>query len=338
MGWRHVSAEAHRTIQSAFNSSRNFINIPQEAAIQNRSRASRGFVALVPHDSYPSNLSQPPRLENGCADAGEISSGEQDHAAVMKDMDPSEKWKQITVEMWRDAVYTNQTYFGELISDTAEFVKTIAEHIKLSGRRVSLVEVGCGTGEFVRAATDDFRTVVGVDFNKEFIDFCKEHVVTRNMTKSRYLQGDACQLYSLLKTEFPKTPKRGSRGVELWDDTRVVACVGNTIGIIPEELRPKVYEQMAEVAGNDGVLVMVYWNARWFGDACLNFYHANPKLCGTFEGESVDFKNTTLTTPMKYKTKWTSVDEARAIMEDLGMEIISLREKGKGVFVAARRF
>jgi len=41
---------------------------------------------------------------------------------------------------------------------------------------------------------------------------------------------------------------------------------------------------------------------------------------------------------MKYKTKWTSVDEARDIMEDLGMEIISIREKGKGVFVAARRF
>jgi len=108
--------------------------------------------------------------------------------------------------------------------------------------------------------------------------------------------------------------------------------------IIPEQLRPKVYEQMAEVAGKDGVLVMVYWNARWFGDACLNFYHANPKLCGPFEGESVDFKNTTLTTPMQYKTKWTSVDEARMVMEDLGMEIISLREKGKGVFVAARRF
>jgi SAM-dependent methyltransferase len=255
-----------------------------------------------------------------------------------KNADPAEKWKEITVEMWRDAVYTNQTYFGELISDTSDFVKTIAENIKLGGQRVSLVEVGCGTGEFVRAVAPDFRTVVGVDFNQEFIDFCKEHDIPRRLARSKYIQGDACQLYDLLKEEFPKTLKPGSRGVEFWDDTRVVACVGNTIGIIPEELRPKVYEQMAEVAGQDGVLVMVYWNARWFGDACLNFYHANPQLCGPFEGESVDFKNTTLTTPMNYKTKWTSVEEARTLMEDLGMEIISLREKGKGVFVAARRF
>jgi len=264
--------------------------------------------------------------------------GEQRTAdSTFQGTDASEKWKKITVEMWRDAVYTNKTYFGELITDTADFVKTIAEHIKLNGRRCPLVEVGCGTGEFVRSVQDDFTTVAGVDFNTEFIDFCKENTIPRVKAKSHFIQGDACELYKMCKTEFPKKAQSGSRGVEFWDDVRVVACVGNTIGIIPEELRPKVYEQMAELAGSDGVLVMVYWNAKWFGDACLNFYHANPQLCGPFKGECVDFENTTLQTPMGYSTKWTSVDEAREIMEGLGMEVISMREKGKGVFVAARR-
>lgn len=333
------------------NGVRGFITaIPQ----QGRRSRNRGFVAFVPQEGQvvQSQLGLPCGPENCAMNLDENSHGCQQVAATAAKVDPSEKWKEITVEMWRDAVYTNQTYFGELINDTTEFVKTIAEHIKLSGRRTSLVEVGCGTGEFVRAAADDFRTVVGIDFNKEFIDFCNEHTIPRNLSKSHFIQGDACQLEDLLEKEFPKRAApgspceevwfdvdlcAGSRRVEFWDDSRVVACVGNTIGIIPEELRPQVYEQMAEVAGDNGVLVMVYWNARWFGDACLNFYHANPKLCGPFEGENVDFKSTTLTTPMNYKTKWTSVDEARTIMEELGMEIISLREKGKGVFIAARR-
>jgi SAM-dependent methyltransferase len=251
---------------------------------------------------------------------------------------PGEKWQQLSVEQWRSAVYLNQAYFGELIQDTSEFVQTIAEHVKLSGKRVSLVEVGCGTGEFVRAVADDFRTVVGVDFNSAFVDFSRDHCLPQHQGKSRYLQGDACHLYDLLKSEFPRTSQRGSRGVEFWDDTRVVACVGNTIGIIPEDKRKQVYEQMTEVAGDDGVLVMVYWNARWFGDACLNFYHANPQLCGPFDGSAVDFGTATLSTPSDYRTHWTSVAEARKVMEDLGMEVICLREKGKGVFVAARRF
>ena len=32
------------------------------------------------------------------------------------------------------------------------------------------------TGEFVRACQDDFRHAVGVDFNKEFIDFCQDRL------------------------------------------------------------------------------------------------------------------------------------------------------------------
>merc|ERR1719453_1103532 len=120
------------------------------------------------------------------------------------------------------------------------------------------------------------------------------------MAKSRFLQSDGSDLYNLMKAEFPRIPTPGSRGVEFWDDRRIVACAGNTIGEMPEDLRAKVYEQMVELLGRDGVLVMVYWNAKWFGDACFNYYHANPNLCREFEGKSVDFKNTTLTTPMGY--------------------------------------
>jgi len=293
-------------------------------------RAAHGIRALVTSESIP-----------GASDHGLEAapiSLQHNGAPITEVVDPAEKWKKITVDMWRDAVYTNQTYFGDLINDTNEFVKNIAEQIKLNGRRVSLVEVGCGTGEFVRANEHEFRTAVGVDFNEEFIAFCKDMAPERRVGSTHYFQGDACDLNDLLKQKFPHRVARGSRGAEFWDDARVVACVGNTIGIIPEELRLRVYDEMADLAGKDGVLVMVYWNARWFGDACLNFYHANPNLCGKFDGESVDFKNTTLTTPLGYRTKWTGVDEARALMEDLGMEIISLREKGKGIFVAARSF
>jgi SAM-dependent methyltransferase len=297
--------------------------------------AGRGFVTLV--EGTFSNKEHAPLVVPEQLDVKDLHENWNNHTLE----DPpelDEKWKHISVEKWRSAVYANQSYFGDLIQDTTEFIRTIAEHIKLSGKRVSFVEVGCGTGEFVRAVTDDFRTVVGVDFNQAFVDFCEHERAFRHQEKSHYLQGDACYLYDLLKTEFEPRPQRGSRGVEFWDDTRIVACVGNTIGIIPEEVRDQVYEEMIEVAGHDGVLVMVYWNAKWFGDACLNFYHANPQLCGPFDGSAVDFSTTTLSTPSHYRTHWTSVEEARNVMEKLGMEIISLREKGKGVFVAARRF
>merc|ERR1712083_641689 len=133
----------------------------------------------------------------------------------------------------------------------------------------------------------------------------------------------------LMKTKAPK---------HIWSDTRIVACVGNTIGIIPNNLKERVYQQMTELAGEKGVIVIVFWNARCFGDACQNFYYANPQLCGPFTGTSIDFENTTLTTPppTSYRSHWTGVEEARELLRDLHLEEIVVEEKGKGVLVAAR--
>jgi len=44
-----------------------------------------------------------------------------------------------------------------------------------------------------------------------------------------------------------------------------------------------------------------------------------------------------LKTPSGYCTHWTTIEEARGVMEGLGAEIISIREMGKGVLVAARK-
>jgi NDP-sugar pyrophosphorylase family protein/SAM-dependent methyltransferase len=239
------------------------------------------------------------------------------------------KWSEFTVERWRSAVYINLSFFGDLYTDTQNFITEIAKHIKLRGERTSLIEVGCGTGEFIRPIADNFRLSIGMDFNKNFIDFCNENIPKGKEEKMAYYEGDACELMDLMRNKAPK---------HIWDDTRIVACVGNTIGIIPENLKERVYRQMAELAGPGGVVVIVYWNARCFGDACQNFYHANPQLCGPFAGDSIDFNTTTLQTPApwNYRSHWTGVDEARGVLRKLGLEEIMVEEKGKGVLVAAR--
>jgi len=241
------------------------------------------------------------------------------------------KWETFPVAQWQDAVYTNRAYFGQLCTDTSNFITNIAETIKLNGSRVSLVEVGCGTGEFVRDIAGNFRVAVGLDFNPMFIEYCSQQVPKSRQHQERYVRGDATKLVEEMEQHFPKTD-----GL-LWNDTRIVACVGNTIGIIPQEMKAKVYEQMLELAGENGVVIMAYWSAAWFGDAVQNFYHANPKLCGPFTGECINLETCTLKTPSGYCTHWTSVQEARDVMEGFGAEIISIKSMGKGVLVAARK-
>jgi len=247
-----------------------------------------------------------------------------------KELQPGgSKWEEFTVERWRSAVYINLSYFGDLYTDTINFITDIAKNMKLRGQRVTLVEVGCGTGEFIRPICDHFRLAIGLDFNKAFIDFCNDNTPANKAHKQQYVCGDACDLINVMKEQAP---------AHIWSDTRIVACIGNTIGIIPVNLKEQVYKQMTALAGEEGVIVMVYWNSRCFGDACQNFYHANPQLCGPFTGDSINFDSTTLCTPApwNYRSHWTGVEEVRQILKDLDLEEICVEEKGKGVLVAAR--
>jgi choline kinase/ubiquinone/menaquinone biosynthesis C-methylase UbiE len=236
-------------------------------------------------------------------------------------------WASFPVAKWQNAVYINRAYFGQLIEDQKVWVTDVAKHLKLCGRRVTLIDVGSGTGEFVWPLVNDFRAVIGIDFNKNFIDYCKDATPVEQRGKVHFVEGDATQLVKEMQDKAP---------AHIWDDAKIVACVGNTFGIFPDSIKSMVYQQMAQLAGPDGFVLIGYWNAKCFGDAVQNFYYANPALCGKFTGENVDFGAVRLTTPTGYSTHWTSVDEARQVLQSEGLEEVDIMEKGKGVLVTAR--
>eukprot|EP00043_Microstomoeca_roanoka_P009688 m.92257 g.92257 ORF g.92257 m.92257 type:complete len:637 (+) comp14660_c0_seq1:35-1945(+) len=240
--------------------------------------------------------------------------------------DPSRDWSLFTVEKWRNAVFTTKSFFGELYTDTHHFIKQQIE--ALGGRdNVCLVEVGCGTGDTLLPLSSHAKYCIGVDINEDFIKYCQTQNTSDNV---RFLCGDATKLPQLLASDKVKD----------WTSPplkRLVICVGNTIGIIPEFLREAIYRNMAEVAGRDGMCVVVYWNGNCFGEAVQHFYYENPQLCGQFQGKHVDFQQCTLRTPSGYSTKWTKPEEASQILKSLNLEELQVVEKKRGVMAVFRQ-
>lgn len=241
------------------------------------------------------------------------------------------EWSEFSVDKWRSAVYTAKSFFQDLFVDTTDFIGKLCDELGGKGPDGPLlVEVGCGTGEALLPLFDRAPYVCGVDFNPKFVEFCSQNVAHQYKDRVRHIVGDASDLINLLKAELP---------AEWVDDKRpkVITCVGNTIGIIPPEIRKEVYQQMMKLAGPNGYFVIVYWNGNTFGEAVQHFYHKNPQLCGPFTGESINLETQTLTTPSGYCTKWTGPEEARDIFErEIGAEVHLLEEKGRGVLVAGR--
>lgn len=250
------------------------------------------------------------------------------HPSKFKKSPGGGDWSEFSVAKWRTAMFTAEAYFSQLFDDTSNFIRHFTK--KFRYERTAIIEVGCGTGEALIPHYDDAKYLIGVDFNQQFIDFCNGNIPPSHKGKVRHICGNAQQLKTVLKELHPKDWSD-------WDDmAKVVTCVGNTIGIMPDSVKPAVYNQMAEVAGRTGIAIMVYWNGNRFGDAVQNFYFQNPQLCGEFTGECIDLSTCTLKTDSGYCTHWTTPTEAREIMDKYGMRIVALKEIGKGVLVAFR--
>ena len=234
-------------------------------------------------------------------------------------------WSSFKVDQWRTALYRQDSYFAQLFKDTTEFIKRWSRPDSL------IIEVGCGTGEALKALEPFHR--IGIDYNPSFVEYCKNSVIASTV---RFVVSDAQNLVSDMTTE--NSLLRQSVPHEWLSSTapRVIICVGNTVGIMPEDVRTRVYQQMIEAAGPGGVAIVVFWNAQWFGDAVQNFYFMNPQLCGEFDGSAIDLKTHTLQTPSGYKTHWTGLEEARSGFKCMGFEILEAVEIGKGVAVVLK--
>lgn len=230
-------------------------------------------------------------------------------------------WEDFSVEKWRSGVFTAKSYFTQLYKDTNTF---ILEEIKKLDDKPNVVEVGCGTGESLFPLSDVCNECLGIDFNPQFIDFCNKNLNASKHKNVRFEVMDACNMMDELGAKFME------RAV-------VPTCVGNTLGIMPVEIRTKAIVAMGDVAGTNGVAIAVFWNGNCFGDAIQHFYYKNPQLCGPFTGKDVDIANCVLKTDSGYRTHWTTPEEARGEIEGLGMEIVRLEERGRGVLVAYRK-
>jgi len=226
-------------------------------------------------------------------------------------------WAEFDVGKWRNAVFSAHSYHHNLYDDTTEFIIKCGNQIGGSEKAL-VIEVGSGTGEALIPLAEHFRYAVGVDFNPNFVEFSNSQVTEDLKSKVRFITGDACELGDLLAREAPEMSGK--------DVPKVVTCVGNTIGIMPDEIKKDVYMEAARVAGKNGIVVMVYWNGNKFGDAVQHFYHANPQLCGEFDGSAIDLSSCTLSCPSGYTTHWTRPEEARAIIEGYGLQVVSVEE------------
>ena len=186
-------------------------------------------------------------------------------------MDDSERevWEFMTPMAWHNSIADTDSIFRPTYQATIDTLRKAAEE----GAYDVIVEIGCGTGDIIgemnhqktlRTSITNLKDLeshaslnseeqmvtipcIGVDINKEFIDFCSQH---HPHDSCEFVVADALQLQAWWIEQ----------GHDQKYSKQLVMCVNNTLNIMPHVLRGDVFDQMIAVAGKEGFCIVSYWN------------------------------------------------------------------------------
>ena len=232
-------------------------------------------------------------------------------------------WRKMNKEEW-SAVHTASDFFTQHYIEAQQKISEVIRSLKAE----VIIEVGSGTGEPLAKMLEDNDQIthaIGLDFNENFIDSSKAEFTD---PRAHWQAGDACDLKNIMDTNFPeimKIPKK------------IVLIIGNTLGILPQEIRPLILKQMALTAGSDGYVFQINWTAENFGYALQHFYEKMPALCGGLTNGIFDFSNATFVNPdTGYSTKWWKPEEVEQLVSESNWDVLSMDSIKYGVVCIGR--
>jgi SAM-dependent methyltransferase len=225
-------------------------------------------------------------------------------------------WTAISAESYDTAVYTHPM-LGHIFHEELEIARSLASASSV------VVDVGCGTCMFAGAMTEYVDEVIGVDISRDFLETALRRFEDR--TNLLLVHGDASELRDVVRAIRPDI------------HGPVVACVMNTLGIMPDGVRLRVLREMARLAGSDGTVFLTVFNADNFEEGIHRFYGENPGLCGPISLADVSYRTRELrVADTGYYSHWFSVDELQSLARSAGICVSRLILSGVGIFLVGK--
>lgn len=226
-----------------------------------------------------------------------------------------EKWEDMSPSDWSDSINGPDSTFTKLYKITQSVIEDVTSKHSFD----VIFEIGCGTGEVINSLNTNVPRI-GIDFNPQFIESCRakyEGILFEVVDATELMVWWAGRPES----ELYKSP--------------LVLCCNNTLNIMPASVRYQIVSEMRKLCGDNGRIIVSYWNGDFFSHGVADFYSKNPELCGKVDMEvDVNWEEHTLVSSTGYHTEWLSPARVHRMMKSYDIDIKRTKalEPGNCVF------
>ena len=213
-----------------------------------------------------------------------------------------------SVEDNQDAIIVNY------IKKEIEILITLCNRVYDSNKNCSIIDMGAGTGRVIFALDEKLQRNVIKFYGVEVSEPMLNHANQKNKDHK-----------GVSKIEFLKfdLTDEDLSGYFQSDETNIVMCLYNTLGVIPSDKRQKFISNIKNIAGENGLTILTAFNGDNFGFVAPKLYNPMIPMIKQIDQDSFDETNRVFQNGLGFRSQWFTKNELK-LMLDTNVEPIPI--------------
>ena len=186
-----------------------------------------------------------------------------------------------------------------------EVLSSLCSTISKSNEKCSIIDMGSGTGRVIFALDQKIQKKSIQFFGVEVSDPMLKHANKKTLEQKR--TSDISFLkYDLTDPNLTDYFK--------FDIVKIVMCLYNTIGVIPDEKRQQFIDNMIKIAGEDGLVIITAFSGDDFGVVAPRLYNPMKPMIRQIDENSFDEKNRVFHNNFGFRSQWFTKSELKTML------------------------
>jgi len=186
-----------------------------------------------------------------------------------------------------------------------DILTTLCERMCKLNNNCSIIDMGAGTGRVVFALDKKLHNpnvrFYGVEISEPMLNYAQK----KNHNHERFS-----------KIDFLKSDLTNSNLHKYFNlnETNIVICSYNTLGVIPFDKRQKFIDNMKIIAGEKGLTILTTFNGDNFNFVAPKLYNSMMPMIRKIDDDSFDEKNRLFQNSLGFHSQWFTKNELKSML------------------------
>ena len=214
-------------------------------------------------------------------------------------------WDNLAVDYDKSVENNENSLIVNYLKREIDILATLCESMCRLNNNCSIIDMGAGTGRVVFALDKKLHNTnvqfYGVEISEPMLNYAHK----KNLNHERFS-----------KIDFIKSDLTNSNLYKYFNlnETNIVICSYNTLGVIPFDKRQKFVDNMKTIAGEKGLVILTTFNGDNFSFVAPKLYNSMMPMIRQIDDDSFDEKNRLFQNSLGFHSQWFTKNELKSML------------------------